>query len=389
MKISEQQIIEKITSLLEIQYIYLATKVGEDTFKKVWIVILKGSCTSLTKELSAMVAKIFQEETDFLYRIFSSEYAEQQLKAENMFFVYGCTWDKLIYQNPDASLDVFHKYQITEKTLDKIQSNLKREQGKITSFRDGATFFIDKGAYSQAAFLLHQYIELWLRFAGLFIMEKERKSHGIKELQIYIKSYVPKLGCLFNTEIDEELNLLKLLDDAYVATRYENNYHINKEQISKIEAKANLVHTTVVYLFKTKFDVANKLLDSCKYFENQNFNKTSSDQKICVNIEKEILKKIKNYANEHFDLLKRNIYRKDVYDIHIETKGYLDTSYLTANLIKVSIMALESMEVPGQSLDAGDYAVQQVLKCVLKLIPYEEMEFMDKVRDLLLKTENH
>lgn len=236
MKISEQQIIEKITSLLEIQYIYLATKVGEDTFKKVWIVILKGSCTSLTKELSAMVAKIFQEETDFLYRIFSSEYAEQQLKAENLFFVYGCTWDKLIYQNPDASLDVFHKYQITEKTLDKIQSNLKREQGKITSFRDGATFFIDKGAYSQAAFLLHQYIELWLRFAGLFIMEKERKSHGIKELQIYIKSYVPKLGCLFNTEIEEELNLLKLLDDAYVATRYENNYHINKEQISKIEA---------------------------------------------------------------------------------------------------------------------------------------------------------
>lgn len=390
MKMSEQQIIDKITCLLEVQYIYLDTKVDEDNLKKVWIVILMGSCTSLTKELSAMVAKIFQEETDFLYRIFSSEYAEQQLKAENLFFVYGCTWDKLIYQNPNASLDVFHKYQITDKTLDNIQSNFKREQGKITSFRDGAMFFIDKGAYSQAAFLLHQYIELWFRFAGFFMTGKERKSHGIKELQIYIKSYAPKLGCLFNTEKEEELHLLKLLDDAYIATRYENNYHINKEQISEIEAKANSVHTTVAYLFKTKLEAAKKLLDSGTDFESQNFNKITTNQKTSRKIgNKKTLKMIKSYADEHFDLLKRNIYRKDVYDIHIETNGYLDTSYLTANLIKVSIMALESMEAPGQSVDAGDYAVQQVLKCVLKLIPYEEMEFMDKVRDLLAKAENH
>lgn len=206
---SEQQIIEKITNLMEVQYIYLSTIADEDNLRKVWIVILEGSCTSLTKELSATSAKIFQEETDFLYRIFSSTYAEQQLKAENLFFVHGCTWDKLIYQNPNASLDVFHKYQITDKTLDNIQSNFKREHDKITSFRDGATFFINKGAYSQAAFLLHQYFELWLRFASFFIMGKERKSHVTKELQIYIKSYAPKLGCLFNTEMEEELHLLK------------------------------------------------------------------------------------------------------------------------------------------------------------------------------------
>lgn len=179
------------------------------------------------------------------------------------------------------------------------------------------------------------------------------------------------------------------MDDAYVATRYENNYHINKEQISEIEAKANLVHTTVTYLFKTKLEAANKLLDSCSDLENQNLDKTTMDLKDSGKFEKKTLEKIKILADEHFDLLKRNIYRKDVYDIHIETNGYLDTSFLTANLLKVSIMALESMEAPGQSVDAGDYAVQQVLKCVLKLIPYEEMEFMDKVRDILAKAENH
>lgn len=234
----QDQIVDKLKSLLEIKFIYKSRFERESFLKPLLIIILKGNCSSLTQELSSMVAKIFQDETDFLYWIFSFEYALQQLKEDNLFFVNGCTWDNVIYHNPDTELDMFHMYQIPEKTLNNIQSDFEKECLKIAAFLDGASYFIEKTNLSHAAYMLHQYFELWFRFAALFIMGKERKSHSIKEQQTYIKSFAPELGNLFNTEEEEELLLLRLLDNAYISTRYENNYHINLEQISNILEKA-------------------------------------------------------------------------------------------------------------------------------------------------------
>ena len=102
----EQNIISRLTVILEVKYIYKSILKTTGNNQLLFIVILKGKSSSLTQELSAMVAKIFQEETDFLYRIFSFEYAKQQLKEENLSFVHGCTWNKLVFHNPDDELDL-------------------------------------------------------------------------------------------------------------------------------------------------------------------------------------------------------------------------------------------------------------------------------------------
>lgn len=232
--VHQEQIINKLKSLLEIKYIYKSSvkTEGFDTF--LLIIILKGNCSSLAQDLSAMVAKIFEEQTKFLYRIFSFEYAERQLKEANLFFVHGCTWNKLVFKDAHADSDCFGEFYVTEKTLSHIQKDFEREREKIMAFWDGATFFIEKNNLSHAAYMLHQYLELWFRYAALFIMGKERKSHSIKEQQTYIKSFAPELGSLFNIQVDEEQLLLKLLDSAYICTRYENNYYINLEQINSI-----------------------------------------------------------------------------------------------------------------------------------------------------------
>src|SRR5690606_38693507 len=124
----QEQIINKLKSLLEIKYIYESIVKSKDVFKPLLIVILKGNCSSLTHELSSMVAKIFQNETDFLYRIFTFEYAHQQLREDNLFFVQGCAWEKMIYRQPDDELDIFQEYRISKKTLSYIQSAFEKEK---------------------------------------------------------------------------------------------------------------------------------------------------------------------------------------------------------------------------------------------------------------------
>ncbi|MFD0834821.1 HEPN domain-containing protein [Mariniflexile aquimaris] len=331
----------------------------------------------MTKELSGMVAKIFQEETDFLYRIFSFEYAHQQLKEENLFFVHGCFWDNLIFQNSDVELDNFNEYYVTEKTLNNIQSNFEKERDKIAAFLDGATFFIEKNNLSHAAYMLHQYIELWFRYVALFTMGKERKSHSIKELQTYIKTFIPELGNLFNTEIEEEQHLLKLLDDAYITTRYENNYHINLEQIHKILEKANKIESIATLLFKNK-------LDACKKQEsNQDEVNVPKNQCIQQN-DTELSNFIKSLSTKDFSTLKPYPYKKGLYTLGIVTEGYLETSFMISNLLKVCILAMEYEYVPTRSIPDPLHNVKEVLGYALDLIPHEEMELLDVLRDLTI-----
>ncbi|WP_047414680.1 HEPN domain-containing protein [Cellulophaga sp. Hel_I_12] len=378
---SEHNITSKLTLLLEVKYIFKAIQETTRNNQVMFIVLLEGNCSSLTKELSSMVAKIFQEETDFLYRIFSFEYAQQQLMEENLFFVHGCTWDKLIYQNPDAALDSFHEYYIPQKTLGNIQSAFEKEHHKISAFLDGATFFIEKNNLSHAAYMLHQYIELWFRFVALFTMGKERKSHSIKELQIYIKTFAPELGNLFNTDIEEEQNLLKLLDDAYISTRYENNYYINQEQIYKILEKANKMESLATSLFKNKLDAC--IVQSSKPKELN----VPNEQCSLPNDGTELLNFINSLSEKDFSSLKPYPFKKELYTIGMVTEGYLETSFMISNLLKVCIIAMESECCSTRSIPEPDHNIKEVLGYILDMIPHNEMELLDTLRYLALETE--
>src|SRR5690606_1016757 len=146
------------------------------------------------------------------------------LNDNNLFFVYSCQWEHCIYKDATAEVDVFFEYHLQPKTLSIIKARFDKEKHKIAAFMDGADFFVKQGNLAQAAFMLHQCMELWYRYAGLFLMGKERKSHSIKELQTYLRAFSPSLGHLFDTEKEEEQQLIKLLDEAYITTRYGNSY---------------------------------------------------------------------------------------------------------------------------------------------------------------------
>ncbi|WP_339917422.1 HEPN domain-containing protein [Yeosuana marina] len=377
---NREEVINKLTTFLEVKYIYKSNIAFEDYSKSLFIVVLEGNCNQLTKELSPMVAKIFQDETDFLYRIFSFEYALQQLNDENLFFVHGCSWEKLIFHNTDSELDSFHEYHIPEKTLSNIQSVFEKEQDKMASFLDGATFFVEKNNLPQAAFMLHQYIELWFRYAALFIMGKERKSHSIKELQTYIKTFAPELGNLFSTEIDEEQHLLRLLDDAYITTRYKNNYYISLKQIRKILEKANKVKSLATSLFKNKLDACTSQSPHVKEIK---VPKLQSSEPIGT----DLLNFIKSLSKKDFSALKPYPFKEGYYTIGLVTEGYLDLSFMISNLLKVCILAMEVEYYPTRSIPEPEHNIREVLGYVLDMIPHEEMELLDVIRDLALEPE--
>ena len=102
--------------------------------------------------------------------------------------------------------------------------------------------------------------------------------------------------------------------------------------------------------------------------------------------EKDTLGKIKDLAKEHFYTLKRYPSKKELYTVNLLTDNYLETSFMISSLLKVCITALDAERSPNRVVPEPEQNIKEVLGYVLHMIPYEEMEFLDKVRNLLPET---
>lgn len=377
------QIVNKLTALLEIRYIYRQEiPIGGDT-TYLFIVILEGTGSQLSQELSPMIGKIFQEETNSLYRVFPYGYAEQQMKDGNLFFVHGCAGSNLIYSGSTEEMDLFHGNRADQKTLDTIQFNFGKELDKINGFMEGAAFFLENGSWSQSVFLYHQVMELLFRNAELFLMGKERKCHSIKEHQAYIRAFAPELGNLFDVNTEAQQQSLKLLDEAYITTRYGQNYHINKEQLQQIRQKAYRMYRMVAQLFENRLIACKNESGSQGLANPVGPTNSKEKSKDAIPDTDEGWGRLADMARNHFKLLKPYSDRKGIYKVELPTKGYLDTAFMISNLLKVCILALYVDEYPNRSIPQPGHNVQEVLKYILELIPLEEMELLDEIRKMM------
>src|SRR5690606_15170120 len=242
MKLSEQQIINKLISLMEIAMIYRSQVDRKLHSEPVLIIIVDRSWTSLPAELLATLAKIFREETDYLYLTFSLEYIEQQLNEYNLFFVYGLRKENLIYCNPKMPNAPICENTVNEDFFSRVKNQLKKKLGETNRFWENAITSAKKSDFQKAAFMFHNYMELFFRAVELFMKGKEKESHRIREHQSYIEDFVPELGGVFHTEVENEQKVLDLLDEVYVVETLNDKIKVGKEQIDVIKSKAEWVN---------------------------------------------------------------------------------------------------------------------------------------------------
>jgi hypothetical protein len=99
---------------------------------------------------------------------------------------------------------------------------------------------------------------------------------------------------------------------------------------------------------------------------------------------------IRELVNRYFKTLK-SIDDKTEFDIaQIRMEGYSELSYTIFNMLKLCILALDqeapriSRTVKNPSVDVG-----VVLKIVAQLLPMDEIEFLDEIKDLVMEDQEH
>ena len=93
---------------------------------------------------------------------------------------------------------------------------------------------------------------------------------------------------------------------------------------------------------------------------------------------------LRELAVKHFTLLESQNPKKGLDTLQLNLSGYSDVMFLMADIVKVCMLALEG-ETSSSRIPEPATNISGVLGIILDLIPYEEAELLDTIRQQLLK----
>ena len=93
---------------------------------------------------------------------------------------------------------------------------------------------------------------------------------------------------------------------------------------------------------------------------------------------------LRELAAKHFALLESQNPKKGLDTLQLNLSGYSDVMFLMADIVKVCMLALEG-ETSSSRIPEPATNISGVLGIILDLIPYEEAELLDTIRQQLLK----
>lgn len=191
----------------------------------------------ILNELTPVLNIVFNGQTEFAYRLFHVHEVEQALQEGSLFFYYATNFRNCLYSKPASYLDSGGAKPIAGR----VRANYRHEVNKANKFLAGAKFYYKQQNFEYCTFMLHQVFDLMFRAIEVLVMGKDKKTHRINAHQLYVKAYVKPLAELFSND-EEELCLLHLLDEAYLAVRYENDYKISEPDVVRLFEKVDLLY---------------------------------------------------------------------------------------------------------------------------------------------------
>ena len=335
-------------------------------------------------EIVSLVIRKGKQYPCFRIRIYTEHQSEIGLERGALYFVLHCCFGTVIYASPNGE----NLFDYSENPIDTLVKRAKRyfdiEMRKVDAFARTADGLIEEGDYAIATFNMHQAYELSFRLIEQMCIGRCKITHSIISHINYSKPFFPTLRPFSETLDLEDNELLLLLEHAYNVARYGNEFEISKGQVLRIRNDLKDFIQQAQAIFLRHLSICEEGLEvdaKATKMETPPNKKYERDQH-----EESILDALKDLKVQHYDTLKPYIPEKGLFQLSLVTEGYLETSFMISNLLKVCIMALEMEHLPNRIVPSPEHNVKEVLGYVLDMLPHEEMEFLDKVGKLLSET---
>lgn len=163
---------------------------------------------------------------DFNHALKKAHYFETEIKREGI----------ILYDSGEYKLERRRKLNFNE-IQERAQKYYNDKFGRANSFMFDVPHAVGRDDNKQASFYLHQATENLLRVVPMVFILYGYKDHNLTTLMKACKEYAPEIFKVFPRDTPEEERLFKLLERAYVESRYNPDFEITKQDIDALLPK--------------------------------------------------------------------------------------------------------------------------------------------------------
>ncbi|MDC6389205.1 HEPN domain-containing protein [Maribacter sp. PR1] len=376
------ELLNGILNIITIDRAFLSGKQNEGNTEYYFLTLFVDvNNDPLPNEIRSLVAKKAKKCPDFRIRVYTESQSETGLERGSLYFLEHCCLGENIFAHPEGE-NIMDFSTMAYRNLMKRASRYHRsELAKVNAFANIADILIKEGDYAIATFNMHQAFELSFRFIEQMCIGRSMVTHSIISHINYCKHYFPTLQPFVEPSGTEGNELLLLLEHAYSVARYGTEFEITKLQAKAIQKQMKDFIKEIESIFQRHLDECKAQIDGIEKDFEKAFPKVIKDAG--SGNETSLFDQLKELEKMHFHALKPYIPERGLYSTALITEGYEENSFMTSNLIKVCIVALETENFRTRAVPQPHRNIGKVLAYVLDLIPHEEMKFLDKVRQLL------
>ncbi len=376
-----------IVKSVNVNHVYLLKRTHESTPEYSFIIIIEEMAKRFKKRARATLEELFAGHSEYDFYLFTLHIISKETNNGTTFFLNNCTEENLVYYNNIYDKQWLFKHVDLHSIVETSKQNFLKEKERITSFNKGASLFLKEKNYGQAAFMLHQSIELGFMVAERYLMGFSFKGHLISDHQNFIGNVAPEFGSLFPRSNEEETTLLNKLNNAYTKTRYALNFKISKEQVLSIEKKSEKLMDLLAVTIEAEIAKCKNVLRSV-YFSEDNSSSIPTSQKPKSDSSK--LEEIYQLSKQNLKLLSPiGAIQEGYYLNYVRVYDYVQLFDTLKSLLNVCILALDEQQDYTINISNKESDVKKVLEFSKNLIPLEEGNYLDRMRELILSKEDN
>ncbi len=218
------------------------------------LVVIPSTATTSFSHYERVISMANMENISIDVSLHRSEVIQQQLTEGHLYNNMACNKEKLIYSNELPAFSYPSK-EILQTMATNAEKQFMQAYAKADSFLEGASNYYVENNRQMTAFMLQQAVELTVRGLITALLGNCAKTHRFKELKKPLRRCLPELQYLLSENEEEENRLLRLLEKAYLESRYTNEFSITDNELQQLVGSAEAFYESAKDLFDAKLKV--------------------------------------------------------------------------------------------------------------------------------------
>ncbi|WP_199117780.1 hypothetical protein [Pedobacter sp. ASV28] len=247
-----EKAVEFILTFSCVTSIYFSPHIEDDHNAGIVMVIISEDSPHSWDELNESYWKVFETFKQFSFRVFSVQWVKDELKDGNPFFAMHCTRNSLVYSTEETEEFEFTENLKKKRFLKKAKSKFQIEHHCAFIVGIDLRFYQKQRNHLQGAYNIHQNMRLLFIAAENFLTGEWLVDQDLSIHQMHLGKFSTSLGKVFDKEIPEDMELLKLLKGARRSVQCGEQVpnDLSAELIRMAEVKKEWLRAEVDRLFK-------------------------------------------------------------------------------------------------------------------------------------------